>query len=307
MTGAQATTREDGATEPTADLHALLDVARSSSFFEEDNSSIGAKSFEKADSLFSLVRSTADDAEIEESDSPEASGVIDEDEKSTVNTTTPEIDTEPVEFTSTSEESDGNNGDWKPDEDVESQQLEVKQKPATLTSSDFQKETFDEVENVVSEDLPEAQSAYNSEQLEAEYKRGFEDAMSKLQSSIDAEKKELSDVLKLAIITGEELGSVAEQLIKAKLNEVSQIFMGKVIDETPDYLSKFIEKTCRELSDAQDNIKLTLNEDDAKVLRSLEVFGNTSTQIDCDPNFERGHLKIQIGHSYIEKHFDLSR
>ena len=131
--------------------------------------------------------------------------------------------------------------------------------------------------------------------------------MSKLQSSIDAEKKELSDVLKLAIITGEELGSIAEQLIKAKLNEVSQIFMGKVIDETPDYLIKFIEKTCRELSDAQDNIKLTLSEDDAKVLRSLEIFGNTSTQIDCDPNFERGHFKIQMGHSYIEKHFDLSR
>lgn len=306
MTGAQATTREDGATEPTADLHALLDVARSS-FFEEDNSSIGAKSFEKADSLFSLVRSTADDAEIEESDSPEASGVIDEDEKSTVNTATPEKDTEPVEFTSSSEGSDGNDGDWKPDEDVGLRQLEVEQEPATSTSSDFQKETFDEVENVVAEDLPEAQSAYNSEQLEAEYKRGFEDAMSKLQSSIDAEKKELSDVLKLAIITGEELGSIAEQLIKAKLNEVSQIFMGKLIDETPDYLIKFIEKTCRELSDAQDNIKLTLSEDDAKVIRSLEVFGNTSTQIDCDPNFERGHFKIQMGHSYIEKHFDLSR
>ena len=188
-----------------------------------------------------------------------------------------------------------------------SQQLEVEQEPATSRSSDFQKETFDEVENVVAEDLPVAQSAYNSEQLEAEYKRGFEDAMSKLQSSIDAEKKELSDVLKLAIITGEELGSIAEQLIKARLNEVSQIFMGKVIDETPDYLIKFIEKTCRELSDAQDNIKLTLSEDDAKVLRSLEVFGNTSTQIDCDPNFERGHFKIQMGHSYIEKHFDLSR
>ena len=306
MTGAQATTREDGATEPTADLHALLDVARSS-FFEEDNSSVGTKSFEKADSLFTLVRSTADDAEIEESDSPEASGVIDEGEKSTVNTTTPEIDTEPVEFTSSSEGSDGNDGDWKPDEDVGSQQLEVEQEPATSRSSDFQKETFDEVENVVAEDLPVAQSAYNSAQLEAEYKRGFEDAMSKLQSSIDAEKKELSDVLKLAIITGEELGSIAEQLIKARLNEVSQIFMGKVIDETPDYLIKFIEKTCRELSDAQDNIKLTLSEDDAKVLRSLEVFGNTSTQIDCDPNFERGHFKIQIGHSYIEKHIDLSR
>ena len=188
-----------------------------------------------------------------------------------------------------------------------SQQVEVEQEPATSTSSDFQKETFDEVENVVAKDLPEAQSAYNSEQLEAEYNRGFEDAMSKLQSSIDAEKKELSDVLKLAIITGEELGSIAEQLIKAKLNEVSQIFMGKVIDETPDYLIKFIEKTCRELSDAQDNIKLTLSEDDAKVLRSLEIFGNTSTQIDCDPNFERGHFKIQMGHSYIEKHFDLSR
>ena len=306
MTGAQATTREDGATEPTADLHALLDVARSS-FFEEDNSSIGAKSFEKADSLFSLVRSSANDMGTEESDSPEVSGVIDEDEKSTVNTTTPEIDTEPVEFTSSSEGSDGNDGDWKPDEDVGSQQLEVEQEPATSRSSDFQKETFDEVENVVAEDLPEAQSAYNSEQLEVEYKRGFEDAMFKLQSSIDAEKKELSDVLKLAIITGEELGSIAEQLIKARLNEVSQIFMGKVIDETPDYLIKFIEKTCRELSDAQDNIKLTLSEDDAKVLRSLEIFGNTSTQIDCDPNFERGHFKIQMGHSYIEKHFDLSR
>ena len=305
MTGAQATKREDGATEPTADLHALLDVARSS-FFEEDNSSIGAKSFEKADSLFSLVQSTADNAEMEESENPEASGVIDEDEKSTVNTATPEIDTESVEFTSNSEGSDGNDGDWKPDEDVGSQHLEVEQEPATSTSSDFQKETFDAVENVVEEDLPEAQSAYNSEQLEAEYKRGFEDAVSKLQSSIDAEKKELSDVLKLAIITGEELGSIAEQLIKAKLNEVSQIFMGKVIDETPDYLIKFIEKTCRELSDAQDNIKLTLSEDDAKVLRSLEVFGNTSTQIDCDPNFERGHFKIQMGHSYIEKHFDLS-
>ena len=305
MTGAQATKREDGATEPTADLHALLDVARSS-FFEEDNSSIGAKSFEKADSLFSLVQSTADNAEMAESENPEASGVIDEDEKSTVNTATPEKDTEPVEFTSSSEGSDGNDGDWKPDEDVGSQHLEVEQEPATSTSSDFQKETFDAVENVVEEDLPEAQSAYNSEQLEAEYKRGFEDAVSKLQSSIDAEKKELSDVLKLAIITGEELGSIAEQLIKAKLNEVSQIFMGKVIDETPDYLIKFIEKTCRELSDAQDNIKLTLSEDDAKVLRSLEVFGNTSTQIDCDPNFERGHFKIQMGHSYIEKHFDLS-
>ena len=188
MTGAQATTREDGATEPTADLHALLDVARSS-FFEEDNSSVGTKSFEKADSLFTLVRSTADDAEIEESDSPEASGVIDEGEKSTVNTTMPEMDTEPVEFTSSSEGSDGNDGDWKPDEDVGSQQLEVEQEPATSRSSDFQKETFDEVENVVAEDLPVAQSAYNSEQLEAEYKRGFEDAMSKLQSSIDAEKK----------------------------------------------------------------------------------------------------------------------
>jgi len=305
MTGAQATKREDGATEPTADLHALLDVARSS-FFEEDNSSIGAKSFEKADSLFSLVQSTADNAEMAESENPEASGVIDEDEKSTVNTATPEIDTESVEFTSNSEGSDGNDGDWKPDEDVGSQHLEVEQEPATSTSSDFQKETFDAVENVVEEDLPEAQSAYNSEQLEAEYKRGFEDAVSKLQSSFDAEKKELSDVLKLAIITGEELGSIAEQLIKAKLNEVSQIFMGKVIDETPDYLIKFIEKTCRELSDAQDNIKLTLSEDDAKVLRSLEVFGNTSTQIDCDPNFERGHFKIQMGHSYIEKHFDLS-
>lgn len=306
MTGAQATIREDGATEPAADLHALLDVARSS-FFEEDNSSIGAKSFEKADSLFSLVRSTADDAEMEESDSPKVSGVIDEDESSTVNPIKPEIDIEPVELTSSSEGSDGNDGDWKPDEDVGSQQVEVEQEPATSTSSDFQKETFDEVENVVAKDLPEAQSAYNSEQLDAEYNRGFEDAMSKLQSSIDAEKKELSDVLKLAIITGEELGSIAEQLIKAKLNEVSQIFMGKVIDETPDYLIKFIEKTCRELSDAQDNIKLTLSEDDAKVLRSLEIFGNKSTQIDCDPNFERGHFKIQIGHSYIEKHFDLSR
>ena len=306
MTGAQATIREDGATEPAADLHALLDVARSS-FFEEDNFSIGAKSFEKADSLFSLVRSTADDAEMEESDSPKASGVIDEDESGTVNPIKPEIDTEPVELTSSSEGSDGNDGDWKPDEDVGSQQVEVEQEPATSISSDFQKETFDEVENVVANDLPEAQSAYNSEQLEAEYNRGFEDAMSKLQSSIDAEKKELSDVLKLAIITGEELGSIAEQLIKAKLNEVSQIFMGKVIDETPDYLIKFIEKACRELSDAQDNIKLTLSEDDAKVLRSLEIFGNTSTQIDCDPNFERGHFKIQMGHSYIEKHFDLSR
>ena len=306
MAGTQATTREAEATEPTADLHALLDVARSS-FFEEDNSSIGTKSFEKADSLFSLVRSTADDAEMEESDSPESSGVIDGPEDSALNTIKPEIDTEPVDSTSNSEGGHGNDGAWKPDEDVGSQHLEVEQEPATSTSSDFQKETFNEVENVVAEDLPEAQSAYNSQQLEAEYKRGFEDAMSKLQSSIDAEKKELSDVLKLAIITGEELGSIAEQLIKAKLDEVSQIFIGKVIDETPDYLIKFIEKTCRELSDAQDNIKLTLSEDDANVLRSLEVFGNTSTQIDCDPNFERGHFKIQMGHSYIEKHFDLSR
>ena len=306
MAGAQATTREAEATEPTADLHALLDAARSS-FFEEDNSSIGTKSFEKADSLFSLVRSTADDAEMEESDSAESSGVIDGLEDSALNTIKPEIDTEPVDFTSNSEGGHGNDGAWKPDEDGGSQHLEVEQEPATSTSSDFQKETFNEVENVVAEDLPVAQSAYNSEQLEAEYKKGFEDAMSKLQSSIDAEKKELSDVLKLAIITGEELGAIAEQLIKAKLDEVSQIFIGKVIDETPDYLIKFIEKTCRELSDAQDNIKLTLSEDDANVLRSLEVFGNTSTQIDCDPNFERGHFKIQMGHSYIEKHFDLSR
>ena len=306
MAGAQATTREAGATEPTADLRALLDVARSS-FFEEDNSSIGTKSFEKADSLFSLVRSTADDAEMEESDTQESFGVIDAPEDSALNTIKPEIDTEPVDFTSNSEGGHGNDGAWKPDEDVGSQHLEVEQEPATSTSADFQKATFNEVENVVAEDLPEAQSAFNSERLEAEYKRGFEDAMSKLQSSIDAEKKELSDVLKLAIITGEELGSIAEQLIKARLNEVSQIFMGKVIDETPDYLIKFIEKTCRELSDAQDNIKLTLSEDDAKVLRSLEVFGNTSTQIDCDPNFERGHFKIQMGHSYIEKHFDFNR
>ena len=306
MTGAQATTREDGATEPTADLRALLDVARSS-FFEEDNSSIGTKSFEKADSLFSLVRSTADDAEMEESDTQESFGVIDAPEDSALNTIKPEIDTEPVDFTSNSEGGHGNDGAWKPDEDVGSQHLEVEQEPATSTSADFQKATFNEVENVVAEDLPEAQSAFNSELLKAEYKRGFEDAMSKLQSSIDAEKKELSDVLKLAIITGEELGSIAEQLIKAKLYEVSQIFIGKVIDETPDYLIKFIEKTCRELSDAQDNIKLTLSEDDANVLRSLEVFGNTSTQIDCDPSFERGHFKIQMGHSYIEKHFDFNR
>ena len=305
MSGAQATTKEDAATEPTADLHALLDVAKSS-FFEEDNSSIGAKSFEKAESLFSLVRSTEYDAEMDESDSLESSGVIDGAEDSAVNTIKSEIDTDRVEFTSNSEGVDGNDAAWKREEEVASQQLEVKQEAATYTPSDFQKETFSEVENVVAEDLPEPQSVYNSEQLEAQYNRGFEDAVSKLQSSIDAEKKELSDVLKLAIITGEELGSIAEQLIKAKLNEVSQIFIGKVIDDTPDYLIKFIEKTCRELSDAQDNIKLTLSEDDAKVLRSLEVFGNTSTQIDCDPNFERGHFKIQMAHSYIEKHFDLS-
>ena len=306
MTGAQATTREDGATEPTADLHALLDVARSS-FFEEDNSSLGAKTFEKVDSLFSLVRSTADHAEIVESDSHESSGVIDVDGESTVNTPTPEIDTEPVDLTSNRQGSEGHDGAGKSEEEVGSQQLEVEREPATSTPSDFQKETFDEVENIVSEDLTKAQSTYNSEQLEAEYNRGFEDAVSKFQSSIDAEKKELSDVLKLAVITGEELGSITEKLIKAKLNEVSQIFIGKVIDETPDYLVKFIEKTCRELSDAQDNIKLTLSEDDAKVLRSLGVFGNTTTHIDCDPNFERGHFKIQMGHSYIEKNFDRSR
>ena len=134
----------------------------------------------------------------------------------------PEIDTDPVELTSNSQGGDVNDGAWKTKEEVGSQRVEVEQEPATSTSSDFQKETFDEVENVVEQDLPEAQSAYNSEQIEAEYKRGFEDAMSKLQSSIDAEKKELSDVLKLAIITGEELGSIAEHLIKAKLNEVSK-------------------------------------------------------------------------------------
>ena len=232
--------------------------------------------------------------------------MIDGAEDSAVNNIKSEIDTERVEFTSNSEGVDGNDAAWKREEEVASQQLEVEQEAATYTPSDFQKETFSEVENVVAEELPEPQSVYNSEQLEAQYNRGFEDAVSKLQSSIDAEKKELSDVLKLAIITGEELGSIAEQLIKAKLNEVSQIFIGNVIDETPDYLIKFIEKTCRELSDAQDNIKLTLSEDDARVLRSLEVFGSTPTQIDCDPNFERGHFKIQMGHSYIEKHFDLS-
>ena len=306
MTGAQATIKNTTVSEATADLHALLDIARSS-FFEEDSTSIGAKSFEKAESLLSLVQANADYALENECDDPKYSGVVNEDDKNSVSIIAAEMDNDSPETTSDIHQFADNVGVKKPEEEVGFQHLDAEPEPATTTTLDFQKETFNEIENIVVEDISKAPSEYNSEQIEAEYNRGFEDAVSQLQTSIDAEKKELSDVLKLAIITGEELGSIAEQLIKAKLNEVSQIFIGKVIDETPDYLVKFIEKTCRELSDAQDNIKLTLSEDDEKVLRSLEFFGNTSTQIDCDPNFERGHFKIQMGHSYIEKHFNLSR
>ena len=318
----------------SVDIAELL-AAANSKVFDDQNGLIDAnKNFEKVSSFFDLIKSSNnEDTNLAEQDeSPGSSAEENSDEEiiglkissSDDASDDNEIDEEIIGLKISS--SDGASDDNEIDEEIVGLKIssrddasddmqterginepeveksdipgEEEISPENFEPLDVIEQSRETVEKLKSQDKAETDQV---EETSEEYNLGYQDALNEFEKTLDAEKKAISNFGSTLLSIRDDASKIIEELIKEKLAEISNEFLGKQVSEFPKDFLTHIENISESIVSSTSEIIVELNEIDAAALKTNIKLEQLAFKIKEVTDLGRAEFRIIVGKSGYEQ------
>ena len=294
----------------SVDIVDLLEIANSKVFDDEEGLVNRNKDFEKVSSFFDLIKSSdnedqnvalseqVSEASIEElSDeegSPEGNSLEEPSDNKQIELTNSEnteikSDSEDVAAADSITEPGLDNSEISGEEEISSEEFEP---------LDVIEQSRETVEKLKSQDEREENQV---DELSEEYNRGYQDALSEFEKTMDAEKKAISNFGSTLLSIQEDTSKIIEELIKEKLLEISNEFLGKQVSDFPKDFYTHIENISSSIVSNTSEIIVELNEIDAAALKSNIKLEQVAFKIKEVSDLGRAEFRIIAGKSGYEQ------
>jgi len=318
----------------SVDIADLLEIANSKVFDDQDGLIDGNKNFEKVTSFFDLIKSSNNEdtilAEQDQSSESSEEETLDEEivglkiSSSDGSSDDQEIDEEIVGLKISS--SDGSSDDQEIEEEIvglkissldgaaEDLQTEGTMNEPEAEESDILGEEEISSENFEPLDVIEqsretveklrSQDKVETDQVEEtseEYNLGYQDALNEFEKTLEAEKKAISNFGSTLLSIRDDASKIIEELIKEKLAEISNEFLGKQISDFPKDFLSHIENISASIVSNTNEIIVELNEIDAAALKTSIKLEQLAFKIKEVTDLGRGEFKIIVGKSGYEQ------
>ncbi len=318
----------------SVDIADLLEIANSKVFDDQDGLIDGNKNFEKVTSFFDLIKSSnnEDTILVEQDQSSESSEeeTLDEEivglkiSSSDGASDDKEIEEEIAGLKISS--SDGASDDKEIEEEIVGLKIssldggpEDPQTEGTISETEAEKsdipgeeeispENFEPldvieqsretVEKLRSQDKAETDQV---EETSEEYNLGYQDALNEFEKTLEAEKKAISNFGFTLLSIRDDASKIIEELIKEKLAEISNEFLGKQISDFPKDFLSHIENISASIVSNTNEIIVELNEIDAAALKTSIKLEQLAFKIKEVTDLGRGEFKIIVGKSGYEQ------
>ena len=318
----------------SVDVEELLEIANSKVFDDQDGLTERKKNFEKVTSFFDLIKSSnIEDPNLAEPDqNPESSaddtldeeivglkissndGVPDDKEigeeivglkigSNDGATDDKEIDEEIVGLKISS--NDGTDDYLQTDGSISEPEVEKSDTPGeqeilpeTFEPLDVIEQSRETVEKLKSQSKPETDQV---EETSEEYNLGYQDALKEFEKTLEAEKKAISNFGSTLLSIRDDASKIIEELIKEKLAEISNEFLGKQISDFPKDFLSHIENISASIVSNTNEIIVELNEIDAAALKTSVKLEQLAFKIKEVTDLGRGEFKIIVGKSGYEQ------
>ena len=318
----------------SVDIAELL-AAANSKVFDDENGLIDAnKNFEKVSSFFDLIKSSNNkDTNLAEHDESLGSSVEESLEEEVLGlkissldgaSDDNEIDEEIVGLKISS--SDGASDDNEIDEEIVGLKISSRddasddmqterginepevEKSDILGEEEISSENFEPldvieqsretVEKLKSQDKAETDQV---EETSEEYNLGYQDALNEFEKTLDAEKKAISNFGSTLLSIRDDASKIIEELIKEKLAEISNEFLGKQVSEFPKDFLTHIENISESIVSSTSEIIVELNEIDAAALKTNIKLEQLAFKIKEVTDLGRAEFRIIVGKSGYEQ------
>ena len=318
----------------SVDIADLLEIANSKVFDDQDGLIDGNKNFEKVTSFFDLIKSSNNEdtilAEQDQSSESSEEETLDEEivglkiSSSDGASDDKEIEEEIVGLKISS--SDGASDDKEIEEEIVGLKIsssdgapEDPQTEGTISETEAEKsdilgeeeispENFEPldvieqsretVEKLRSQDKSETDQV---EETSEEYNLGYQDALNEFEKTLEAEKKAISNFGSTLLSIRDDASKIIEELIKEKLAEISNEFLGKQISDFPKDFLSHIENISASIVSNTNEIIVELNEIDAAALKTSINLEQLAFKIKEVTDLARGEFKIIVGKSGYEQ------
>ena len=292
------------------DIRDLLDVANAKVFDDDHDLISKTKNFEKVASFFDLIKSeSVEELESIESDLTNSTSNIEEDDNGVEND---DVDRETVISSDQQENQkvedlpeDSQEIDDKSEENASVKNIDVEE---TIEEHSENQEEFEPInvleqsndttkKNDESPEDSEVSSVENSE----EYQRGYQDAIKEFESTLLSEKQSISDFGKTLLSVRDDAAVLIEELIKEKVIEISNDFLGKSISEIPEDFMKKVKDVTGSILSSSKEIIVEFNEIDAAALKENLSFDELPMKIREVTDLGRGEFRMIVGKSRYEQ------
>ena len=297
----------------SVDVEELLEIANSKVFDDQDGLTERKKNFEKVTSFFDLIKSSnnADTNLAEQEQSTESSAEQSLDEEIvglqiSSNDSAPDdkgMNEEIVGLKISS--NDGAADDMQAEGSISEQEVaksdisgEEEISTETFEPLDVIEQSRETVEKLKSQNKPETDQV---EETSEEYNLGYQDALKEFEKTLEAEKKAISNFGSTLLSIRDDASKIIEELIKEKLAEISNEFLGKQISDFPEDFLSHIENISASIVSNTNEITVELNEIDASALKTSTKLEQLAFKIKEVTDLGRGEFKIIVGKSGYEQ------
>jgi len=297
----------------SVDIVELLAAANSKVFDDQNGLTDTNKNFEKVSSFFDLIKSSNnEDTNLAEQDeSPESSAEENSDEEiiglkissSDGASDDNEIDEEIVGLKISSR--DGASDDMQTERGIIEPEVEKSDilGEEQISSENFEpldviEQSRETVEKLKSQDKAETDQV---DETSEEYNLGYQDALNEFEKTLDAEKKAISNFGSTLLSIRDDASKIIEELIKEKLAEISNEFLGKQVSEFPKDFLTHIENISESIVSSTSEIIVELNEIDAAALKTNIKLEQLAFKIKEVTDLGRAEFRIIVGKSGYEQ------
>ncbi len=289
------------------DLHKLLEAA-SDMTFQEDNRFIEVKGrFEKASSLFDLVKGDSNSQQNKRPessehkdhnfDSDEATDLIVDQSKTT--------DLDEVDAHLNDEEHEQNDTFPKPEvndtpvENLEEEDVTEGAGSVVLENKSEEPETV--VQQETSKLEGESENLSDEPFDQSSFDKGYQTAIHEFEKSIETEKNDFLTTANLLFEIGDEYQGLVEDILRKKTLSLLFDFLGREIEDNTEHFKNHIEACATSLISECDDFVLELNHSDLSLLQ--KYFTSTENKFILEENLDlrRGEFRIISGSSEYQQ------
>ena len=294
----------------SVDIVELLKAANSKVFDDHNNLIDTNKNFEKVSSFFDLIKSSNSEnvnlVEQNQGSDGSSEDVLDEEilaEETSLDKAPDDkqVDLENLESSENNLTSEDvqNEGNISESEDESSENLEVED----VSSENFEpldviEQSRETVEKLKSQDTAETDQV---DETSEEYNRGYQDALNEFEKTLEAEKKAISNFGSSLLSIRDDTSKIIEDLIKERLAEIANEFLGKQVSDFPQDFLSHIENISTSIVSNASEIIVELNEIDAAALKTNIKLEQLAFKIKEVTDLARAEFRIIVGKSGYEQ------